>query len=350
MRKQSSLIFLLFLLSATSIMAKGATVELDKLEKEISCKPDSVLAILNDINPQELRGRESKARYALLLSQALDKNGMDIKSDSLISPAVRYYSRRGTPDRRLRMNYYRGRIAENSGNPDEAMEWFKKGEEYVPACSDYATAGRLYSHKSVLYYNIFDYNDALSNAKISSDFFLKAADTLNFSYRSLDIAGILLLCNNPTDAEKSIESLPEFFDVLPSPCKAQYFNHKIDAALMRKNSEDTSALLEECLMVLPDLAYFPSLEMTIARAQLFCDRPEESLSLLESCKEHDSSFSSSPSFHLLLSEVQAALGNYEEALKEYKANREINREMAKAALESDTKFVEEKYEAGLRDK
>ena len=32
-----------------------------------------------------------EAKYALLLSQALDKNYIDLQSDSIIAPAVRYY-------------------------------------------------------------------------------------------------------------------------------------------------------------------------------------------------------------------------------------------------------------------
>jgi len=43
-----------------------------------------------------------EAKYALLLSQALDKNYIDLQSDSIIAPAVRYYENHGTPDERLK--------------------------------------------------------------------------------------------------------------------------------------------------------------------------------------------------------------------------------------------------------
>lgn len=182
-------IILLLVLSFPS-SADNISARLNLLEKEMNIRPDSVLLELGAMSPGTLRGPGNKALHSLLLSQALDKNGHDIKSDSLIAPAVQYFSKKGAPARRLRMNYYRGRISENAGDPDGAMEWFKKGETFVGKCSDYATAGRLYSHKSALYYNIYDYSDALTNATTASEFFLKESDTLSYSYRRLDIARI----------------------------------------------------------------------------------------------------------------------------------------------------------------
>ena len=36
-----------------------------------------------------------------------------LQSDSIIAPAVRYYENHGTPDERLKMYYYSGRIMQN---------------------------------------------------------------------------------------------------------------------------------------------------------------------------------------------------------------------------------------------
>ena len=350
MKRERALYVILFLLSASLSFSASAGVDLNSLEKELNSRPDSVLTQLRSISPGQLGGRESKALYSLLLSQALDKTGVDISSDSLIAPAVRYFCKHGgNTDRRLRTLYYRGRIAENAGNADEAMEWFKRGEELVARSSDFATAGQLYSHKSVLYYNIFDYNDALSNARTSSEFFLKASDTLSYSNRKLDMAGIYLLTNNPEAAERSLESLSDFFPSLPQSVKARYFYHRIDAAISRNDKDMVSTLCDECHKVLSDVPAFPSLEMILSKALLFSGKPKESLGALEAYREHDGDFASSPSYLLQLSETHAALGNYEEAFKAYKTNREINRRMAEAALEADTKFVEEKYEAEINE-
>ena len=52
--------------------------------------PDSALAVLDSIPLSCLRTREQRAKYALLKSVALDKSGIDVKSDSMIAPAVKY--------------------------------------------------------------------------------------------------------------------------------------------------------------------------------------------------------------------------------------------------------------------
>ena len=53
--------------------------------------PDSALQLLKTIDSKHLVTKEGKARYALLYSQALDKNYIDVTEDSLINIAVEYY-------------------------------------------------------------------------------------------------------------------------------------------------------------------------------------------------------------------------------------------------------------------
>ena len=54
--------------------------------------PDSALNLLKGIpEPEKLWG-ESQATYALLMTQAMDKNYMKFSSDSLIALALNYYT------------------------------------------------------------------------------------------------------------------------------------------------------------------------------------------------------------------------------------------------------------------
>lgn len=83
---------------------------LEDVDSYIEARPDSALAVLEGIDKEQLNTREKEAKYALLMSMALDKNYIDLQSDSIIAPAVRYYENHGTPDERLKMYYYSGRI------------------------------------------------------------------------------------------------------------------------------------------------------------------------------------------------------------------------------------------------
>lgn len=62
--------------------------------------PDSSLNILEKIRIERVRGRKNKAKYALLYSQALDKNYIDVESDSIIRVARDYYAHRGSNEER----------------------------------------------------------------------------------------------------------------------------------------------------------------------------------------------------------------------------------------------------------
>lgn len=98
--------------------------KLDQAEQLMETKPDSALAIIDNINSSTLKGDEELARYALLKSMALDKNCIDTTTFDIINPAVDYYMQHGSPNEKFRTYYYSGRIYQNQGNDDSAMEQF----------------------------------------------------------------------------------------------------------------------------------------------------------------------------------------------------------------------------------
>ena len=76
-------------------------VKLSRAETFITDNPDMALKVLDSLDVEELSTRRLQARYALLYSIALDKNYVDVKDDSIIAPAVRYYARHGSADEKL---------------------------------------------------------------------------------------------------------------------------------------------------------------------------------------------------------------------------------------------------------
>lgn len=62
--------------------------------------PEDALSIIRHIDRRKIYSSASEARYALLYSQALDKNYVDVTSDSLTAVAVNYYDRHGTKHER----------------------------------------------------------------------------------------------------------------------------------------------------------------------------------------------------------------------------------------------------------
>ena len=129
---------------------------LDKAEEVMETEdPAVVYTMLDSINTEELNTRRLKARYALLYSQALDKNYIDLATDSIIRPAVRYYRHHGSAEDKLKTLYYLGRIKENAGDNEDAMRCYIEAERYVHRNENLLMSGRLYSAKKAIYYQLY---------------------------------------------------------------------------------------------------------------------------------------------------------------------------------------------------
>ena len=115
---------LLFILPA-GCASRASQRAMDRAEALMDSLPDSALAILRAIDPAALASPfsdEPRARHALLLSQALDKNCIDIADDSLISIAYDYYSLDMKHQlQRAQTFYYRGVIDFNGENYNSAI-------------------------------------------------------------------------------------------------------------------------------------------------------------------------------------------------------------------------------------
>ncbi len=99
---------------------KAAIALLDGADSLMESHPDSALCILESINRDIITGNETKARYALLMSQALDKNYIDVTSDSLIATATRFYADRPDSPELMKSLFYQATTYYNDGRFDRA--------------------------------------------------------------------------------------------------------------------------------------------------------------------------------------------------------------------------------------
>ncbi len=173
----------IIILAATACSAPHSNADLDRADSLIESQPDSALAILTAIAPESLPSPALRARHALLLSMALDKNYIDTTSLDILRPALDYYPRHGSPDEKLRTFYYEGRIHQNRGDRDAALNSFVKAIHLAPACTDSLVIARAYEGQADIYKEYFDHQGFIENQ-------LKAADI----YGALGKAGYRLDC------------------------------------------------------------------------------------------------------------------------------------------------------------
>ena len=134
----------LFVLSACR--DKQSLVDVfDRAELLMDESPDSAYTLLQTLPVAELHQVKNRARYALLYSQALDKNYIDETNDSLINIAVDYYRHTEDVHSKSLAFYYRGRVYANGGDYLRATSNYMEAEQLTDAVNDGYLQGLLYA-------------------------------------------------------------------------------------------------------------------------------------------------------------------------------------------------------------
>lgn len=189
-----------FLFSVLSISCNGDSNVLNttfsKIENCIETYPDTALYLLNSIHhPEKLHGK-SMADYALLMTQAMDKNYMKFKSDSLIALALNYYTLdKSAPEMRAKAQFYYGRVLLESDREAEALEHFLSAKDYFQSIRQYKMLALIANEIGMIHRRQRMYTDALNDFRESYDLHRQLNDTLGIVSSSQNIARIFLFEN-----------------------------------------------------------------------------------------------------------------------------------------------------------
>lgn len=124
-------------------------VQADSLMEEY---PDSALHILESIESQQLTVQADRAYYALLLTQARDKNYIVQTDDSLIRTAVQYYDSIGDVQMQAKAYYYKGCIYRDANLCGEAVQEYLTAISLAKKAGNPKLQGLICNHVGYLYY------------------------------------------------------------------------------------------------------------------------------------------------------------------------------------------------------
>lgn len=182
-----SLIILITLISACN--KNPIDPVLSEIETYIHHDPVRALNSLDSIDKNQLGSKKERAHFALIKSMALDKNYIDIASDSIIAPAVEYYSKHGNADEKMKSFFYWGVTLFNAQEYDNAALAYTLSEEFMDSSSDATQKGIIYLAIARLYRKINITNLQKLYLDKSIEQFLIAKDT-NRYYSGLIEKGI----------------------------------------------------------------------------------------------------------------------------------------------------------------
>lgn len=301
--------------------------------------PDSALAVLRKINRSSLSSDKMKAKYALLMSQALDKNYIDTMSFDILQPAIDYFLRKGTADEKLRTYYYQGRIYQNRENNDSAMQSFMRGREYCGQASDTLTMANLLVAQGTILYTTYKFDDFI---KVN----LEAAELYRESgrpdYEILSIANVLdgsILTRDKNLADSimsialsKINSNPEFSSAVSSHVLLYAITFgkrdEIVDVLNYYNSGDT---IEDMTKI--DIAQAYSKIGDAYNAKRFIDLIDSSSDVRHSLK-----------YYAVISDILEQNGDYADALEAYRNFSTTIDSIHQNIFSQDLLFAQERHE------
>lgn len=198
--------------------------------------------MLRKIDASTIDSDRNKARYALLMSQALDKNYIDTTTFEILQPAIDYFPENGSADEKLKTFYYQGRIYQNRHENDSAMQCFMRGREFCRMASDTLAAANLLVAQGTILYTVYKFDDFIEVNLEAAKLYKSIGRT---DYELLSLANVvdagILAVNKPfTDsimdiAMQRVSENPDLGYIMAP--------HKLTYALTFGDKDDISALL-----------------------------------------------------------------------------------------------------------
>ena len=282
------MIRLLTLLTILSILLTGCTGEratkdaMKNAEALMEERPDSALTILKSMPQEKLITKELKARYSLLYAMALDKNYIDTTNLDVISPAIEYYSRYGSPIEKMKTYFYQGCIYANRRENDRAMYcwqlslddslnvddnhykslinsaisviysrnrnyeqelyYTREALKYERMAGDSVGIWAITGHLAACYGNMQMYEDA---DRVYDEFFsMHIYDTLKYARRRLNYAKDLIRRETKRPAQ-SIEIIEDVAKTFPKAMTVEAYCIYAYALQISGNSDAASSIIQQ---------------------------------------------------------------------------------------------------------
>lgn len=311
MRMTSALAALLLLCAMGCGNRAAVKGVLDSAEAIMNERPDSALVLLENIDSSAVRGPATAARYSLLRSMALDKNVIDTADISIILPAVRYYERKGDDLSKARTFFYYGRVLQNGGDNEAALEAVSKAELYADRTDDLYLQGLIADCKGRIYESSDELDEALQHYVQAADAFRSLNLRINEMYMLEMISGIYVLSN---DSEKALEYAQDARNIaLETGDASEIISTTLDVALafyvggdfQKALSELTGAADVYFSSVIPSSFYMLLSQIFLSMGDIASARDYAMLQL-----EIEKASAPSSAIYALLEKIEYAAGNY----------------------------------------
>lgn len=309
--------FALFFVSCSD---NRSVKELGKMEALMQEDPVKVLETLENIDERTLKGDKAKALYALLYSQAKDKNWIDETDDSLISIAVNYFKESNDTYHKFLSYFYCGRVYQNAGNLAKAIISFTKAEEMVTDMCDFYYVGLLYANLGLLYQDINNYTKSLEAFENAFKYYSNAGKHHHSMYAKLNMGNILLNMKQYDTAEHYLEEVRDWsFGNKDNIICKDSFRMLVSLYMQTENMEKLKRMFEskyydvckDDVKLLQYEAYMSALVHDYSESEVYMSRAWEKAS---NSKDSATLYHRAYTISKLMGDYKKALVNHEQLL------------------------------------
>ena len=261
------LAFILF-----SCTDKHADSIITKAEQLLNTKPDSALAVLDDIREsKEDWPRSQQMRYELVYAQAQNKAFVNFTTDSIVLSLVDYYGRHGNANEQMMANYMAGCAYRDLEDALSALKYLNLAVDAVDEKDedcDLNTLMRVYSQMGGLYQRVAAFeNDRMANSH-AERLAWQIGDTLSTLRLRWARACSLFEEKKQLQAIMILDSIDAFIQdnklqespILIYPMKTDYYleikDIKRAETLLREYEHKTGILTESIDAIVYDIAHF----------------------------------------------------------------------------------------------
>ena len=351
MKRTLTLYLLLSLLLLTGCNdPKHVTDALTRAEALMNEYPDSALNLLKGIEQTELQTREHHARYALLYSQALDKNYIDKTNDSLINIAVDYYKNRDDVRAKFLSYYYLGRIYTNANNLTQATLAYMEAEQLVDELGDDYAAGLLYKQIGLVYKSYYDFPKSLQAHQQAIEHFTKANKPIHKIQAKLTLSTVYRNLNEKEKSYKVLQNaLMESQNLNDQSLIKSCINNLIAVCIDLEKWEEATKWHQEYQKNdsrnYPTIAFYGYIARLHAKNRNF----EEAFMLLDETWKKTKNLQDSINLYYAESQVHQMNGSWEEAYRSIEKsvslqNKIVRKSLQQPVLTTQNNFLNQELE------
>ena len=353
-RKNSILLTLLFTVAVAAILTSCYDLKSRErlaraqqlLEQEYG---DSAANALDSIYLPRDMGREYYMQYLVTRVQAKYKAYREVKNDTAVMEAVRYYEKKNkNPEQIALANYSAGCVMKERGENKRAIPYFKKAVNAATLTKNFKLQGLIYGNLAYVYHEELFQEQAIDYFKKAFSVYRQAKGTETNQMNTLSFLATNFLTNQQQDsALHYFKQALTIADAVHDRYYQAFIRNNIGLVYQQKKDYNLSNfILNESLHYSPDSSLRNKIQLNIAENYLKLtdfNALKEYLPVIKKSMESTSDLYYKSATIDFLKEYEVRIGNYTQAFLYSEENYRIastifNQNQARALIEAEKEF------------